>query len=442
MTTPQRFEQDLPALVADTYLAGIPDYRDDLLELVARTPQRPAWRFPGRWLPMDLTTERISSPRVPWRALAIIAVIAMLAAAALYAGTHQTRLPAPFGPAANGVISFERDGDIYIGDPATRATHLVVGGPEHDWGPSFSQVGTQIGFLRDTVSSYANALDLYVVRQDGSDLRRLNPEPILDLQYAHWTPDGRIAVIHLESSEGVAGCAATTCQVNQLDVYRADGSGTVERIAGAAGADELQFRPPDGREILYRAFVDGREALFTMNADGTGNKLLVASIWGGQSGDLDLGGFVWSADGQQVFYQRADPALAPDNCCRLWVINADGTNPHEFRPPGARAWDGQAVPSPDGTRVAYWHGLNDDPTHPLGHGITIVRADGTGAAIEAGPTLTGTAHWIWSPDSSKILLYPNDGSSTSAYLVDPSGGPSTLVPWTSSSDLDWQRVAP
>src|SRR4029078_4826100 len=156
----------------------------------------------------------------------------------------------------------------------------------------------------------------------------------------------------------------------------------------------------------------------------------------GQSGDLDLGGFVWSADGQQVFYQRADPALAPDNCCPLWGINADatkphevfcrvcvtnahGTNPHESRPPGARAWDGQAVPSPDGTRVAYWHGLNDDPTHPLGHGITIVRAKRTGASIEAGPTLTGTAHWIWSPDSSKILLYPNDGSSTSAYLVDP-----------------------
>ena len=31
MTSPRRFEQDLPALLADLYLAATPDYRDDLV---------------------------------------------------------------------------------------------------------------------------------------------------------------------------------------------------------------------------------------------------------------------------------------------------------------------------------------------------------------------------------------------------------------------------
>lgn len=70
-----------------------------------------------------------------------------------------------------------------------------------------------------------------------------------------------------------------------------------------------------------------------------------------------------------------------------------------------------------------------------------MRADGTGPVITTGPELPGTAHWVSAPDSSKILMFPNDDSSPSAYLLDPDGGPWTTVPWQSDGDLDWQRVA-
>ena len=46
MTSPRRFEQDLPALLAGLYLAGTPDYRDDIVQQTARVRQRPAWTFP------------------------------------------------------------------------------------------------------------------------------------------------------------------------------------------------------------------------------------------------------------------------------------------------------------------------------------------------------------------------------------------------------------
>jgi hypothetical protein len=50
--------------------------------------------------------------------------------------------------------------------------------------------------------------------------------------------------------------------------------------------------------------------------------------------------------------------------------------------------------------------------------------------------------WLWSPDSSKILMFPNDGSTKSAYLIDPEGGSYDTVPFETGPGLDWQRLAP
>ena len=70
MTSPRRFEADLPVLLADLYLTGKPHYRDDLLRLTARTPQRPAWSFPERWIPMQIATRLAPAAQLPIRRLA------------------------------------------------------------------------------------------------------------------------------------------------------------------------------------------------------------------------------------------------------------------------------------------------------------------------------------------------------------------------------------
>jgi Tol biopolymer transport system component len=272
---------------------------------------------------------------------------------------------------------------------------------------------------------------VFVVSGDGSDPRRITTEPLPDGSQFAWTPDGRhLAVIHKVAT---TGCAVTVCFANQLDLFDATGSGSVERVASAAGIDSIQFRPPDGREILFRALVNGKYGLFAMDADRAKVRPLVKPTIPQDIG-LGLRGAVYSADGNRIFYQYADTT----GCCRLWVMNADGTDQHEFMPLGP-AWDGEAIVSPDGTRIAYWHHANDGPQ---AHGISVVRADGTGRIIETGPKLPGTAHWVWSPDSSKILMYPNDATNAQAYLLDPEGGQWTTVPWASDADLDWQRNAP
>ena len=65
------------------------------------------------------------------RPLLIVILIGLLvgAALALYAGSQQTRLPAPFGPARNGSMFFaDTDGVIYSFDPATEARTAIVSG--------------------------------------------------------------------------------------------------------------------------------------------------------------------------------------------------------------------------------------------------------------------------------------------------------------------------
>ena len=119
---PQRFERDLrEALHAE---AGIerPDYLPDVLvqTLVAR--QRPAWTFPSRSIPMTfLTTRYPATAGIPWRAFALLVVLALLVAALglAYVGSRP-RLPAPYGPAGNGLVAYASRGDIFVADPGHR----------------------------------------------------------------------------------------------------------------------------------------------------------------------------------------------------------------------------------------------------------------------------------------------------------------------------------
>jgi Tol biopolymer transport system component len=429
MTSSTRLERNLPGTLDDLSAAPTPEYLDDVFAQTARMRQRPAWTFPERWLPMaDITRPRAFAFALPWRTFAVaLVVLALLVAAALvYVGSQQRRVPAPFGPARNGLVPYGSGGDIYVGDPTTGKSHLLVGGPEGDAAPGFSPDGTRVAFIRDVPTGGAGnvPVDLYVARDDGSDLRRITPAPIERLVWAAWTPDGRhLAVVH------------PVDLVNQLDLLDASGSEPPVRLAAAAGLDSIEFRPPDGREILFRASVGGNYGLFATNADGSNIRTLLEPNVSTEV-SMHLNGVTYSADGERIFYQRG----TPDGCCQLWVMNADGTDQHQFvHDPAARGgWEGEPAVSPDGKWVAFWSVINDRSAQR----VAVVRADGTGPVIRTGPELTSGAHWTWSPDSTRILMIANDPDPGSAYVLNPAGGPWTNVSWTSDLDLDWQRLAP
>ncbi len=64
----------------------------------------------------------------------------------------------------------------------------------------------------------------------------------------------------------------------------------------------------------------------------------------------DVGGLTWSPDGSQLAFNlsRTD---GQEPLTSVWVINADGTNPHQVSDPRLDAFG--PVWSPDGTQLAY-----------------------------------------------------------------------------------------
>ena len=99
---------------------------------------------------MDLATPRAATARVPWRP-----IVRRRAARACHRRRCSRCTPAASATSrpvrarrATASFPYAQDGDIYVGDPVTGATRLLVGGPENDYGPTFSPDGTQIGFVR------------------------------------------------------------------------------------------------------------------------------------------------------------------------------------------------------------------------------------------------------------------------------------------------------
>ena len=388
---------------------------------------------------MDLATRAAPTARLPWRQLGLLAVIAILVAVAVaIAVGAQHRIPAPFGPARNGVIPYSYVGDIYVGDPVTGSTKPVVKGPENDWGPGFSPDGTVIGFLRDTSST---TYDVYVVRPDGSDLRKITPAPISNESWVQWAPDGRHMGTINQAPSAAASCASFTCHANRLQMIDTSGTGSVTTIAVADGMDYVQFRPPDGRRLLYRAKIDDKWGLFEMDPDGRNVRAVVPPTVPGEM-DATFADASYSADGSRVFFNMytSDASNGDPGCCQLFVANEDGTGMHKFIPNSGGAWDGVPSVSPDGRWLAFWHNVSDKATQR----VAIIPADGSRSMSLVGPELSNGGHWVWSPDSTKLLLYPDGGSNVaSPFLVDPTGtSPDTTVPWGSTGDLDWQRLAP
>ena len=290
-----------------------------------------------------------------------------------------------------------RGSDLYLANPVAGGTRLLLGGPDYDTGPEYSQDGTLVGFLR---AAGGVDVDLYTMHDDGTAITKVSPTPLTDVVNAFWVPSSRyIAADHVVGGKRL------------LELFDVTGKEPPRELAAGYVPDNVVFRPPDAREIAFRGIVDGKLGLFVMNADGTNIRPLIAPTMD-QSMDQHLNGLAYTADGARILYQHGVDATADaeGGCCELWTMNADGTDQHRFDPqaePGqagvpGTSWGGGASVSPDGRWVAYWHVFADQPTQR----VSVVRADGTGPVIQTGPELDGTAWWTWSPDSTKILLSP------------------------------------
>lgn len=453
MTGQSYTEQDLGRWLETTGRTPLPTDVDDLLTRTARARQRPAWSFPERWLPMDISVQAptVAGRRPSLRAIALVAlvILGLVAGAVVVAGSRRP-LPAQYGLATNGLVAYVvpvgdsvttpngyvyllPHGDIATVDPVTGATTTLVGGPSLDRDPVFSLDGTRLAFVRETEAGQM----LYVVDPTGGEPRPLTKEPLPDIRDLAWSPDG--ASIAFSSPDG---------DLWHLWIARSDGSGARRVTMDPALSVVLpQWRPPVGDEILvvgsrsaglapalgYRDLWGGDRpgatgvGLFVVRPDGSGLRPITAA----DGGPYDYGHAGWTPDGQRIITQRTDPNAF--GYTRIRVLSADGAELQVIGPhAGVDALD--PVVAPDGRWVAF-----ADMSADGNWRLRVASIDGSVPPVDLADFGGGAAAYAWSPDGRSIIVTHQYFKET--WLVDVVARTKTKVAWVDPGSPAWQRTA-
>ncbi len=434
MTSPRRFEQDLPALLADLYLAGTPDYRDDLVQQIARVRQRPAWTFPERWLPMDIATQAVPSARMPWRQLGVLALIALLlaTAVAVYVGA-QPRPPEPFGLAENGQLVYTNGGDVFVRPTVDGAPAILIESPETETWAFYSPLGDRLGLLRTS----GDGEDLWVGGADGADLTRIGG-PYTGIDWIEWSPT---------QTHVAVGYAANG--VPRIDLVATDGSGA-KRLADFP-AMWPTFRPPAGDQILFRGQENGRWGFYLIDAAGGDPVRLAIDGPGIEGGSFDFRNPAWSPSGDRLAFEflvdlPRSQLRTPGLRIHTASIGPGGEVADlrrlEFDP---RADDElYATFTPDGSQIVFqqrfgWTPPDPSSGVPTTDTLFIAPADGNGPAASLGVVSEpgeGFAAAI-APDGTSLLVYLH--AEGEDWLVDPVARTATLTDLGSGGGVSWQR---
>jgi Tol biopolymer transport system component len=436
MTSDRRFERDLPDLLAELAPRAMPDYRDDIVRQTARMRQRPAWTFPERWLPVSvISTRGFAAAPIRWRVVGVVALLllALVAGLAIIASSRP-KVPAPFGPAANGLVAYEAGGEIFTADPVTGVAKAVVTGRQLNLRPVFSRDGTHFVFER-TIGLY-EAGRLIVARSDGTELVVVTPEPVAGLdpgpegsaQYT-FSPDG--TEIALWSRPDAGG---------KLWIAQADGSG-MHLVNLPFEVFEASYRPPNGAELIVSSSqIGGTNGIYAIDAKTGVPRTIVAPVAG-----VGVGFVRVSPDGSRIAYSSGTLPDDSPSSYRVHVVGIDDRDDLTLPMPARAVFQDAPAWSNDGTRLAITRGYaqhNEDMT------LAVLPADGSGGGVESAHRLTGCCNTIlqWSPDDRSILVMPEaivvtgEPITTQHLLLDPSTGATVPAPWTANKPPVWQRT--
>lgn len=153
------------------------------------------------------------------------------------------------------------------------------------------------------------------------------------------------------------------------------------QLEGTEAEAPVQAAP--GREIVYSAWWNDNEDIYTMYADGTG----VLQLTDDPARDRAP---TWSPDGTRIAF-----VSERDGNAEIYVMNADGSGQSRLTfSPGE---DGGPDWSPDGAWVAYGSDMGGR------FGIYRISPDG-GEPVRISPEDVDTANASWSPDGTRLAV--------------------------------------
>ena len=412
MTAFDRIERRLPELLDELGAAGVPDYFDDMLQTTTQARQRPAWSSLERWIPMGVIARPVPIRPIPWRLIAVAALLVVLAAAALvYVGSRRV-VPPPFGLARNGALLIgTSDGDIITVDPATGRAAPIVSGSTVDGGPFYSHDGQRFVFDRETFPT-DTATALYIANADGSDAHELFPTGT-DVGWFEWSPtDDRAVITPTVDGKG------TIAIVNLADRSRT-------KVPVDLDVAAASWRPNHDQFVVTAKSGDN-STFWVVNTDGSGKRPIPVSPYAINTPAL-------SPDGSKLAYATWGPDGVPG---RIRIVDIDTGGDHTLTPnlDDGYIWQGSWF-SPDGTHLLLNRFLNGTTTSQ----VAILATDGSGAATVMGPeTENPPADAIFSPDGTKIIATYANARTT--WIFDADGSNGHEAPFLAIRGQTWQRT--
>jgi Tol biopolymer transport system component len=254
-----------------------------------------------------------------------------------------------FGASENG----DRESALYVMNPAGGDPKQILDEPVGgEMSPAWSPNGELVAFAMNVTpgedpGSVDTNMEIFVVRSDGTGLRRMTDHPGLDTNPA-WSPDGtRIAFTRwpdAAASEG--GDAVAIWSMNR------NGSG-LERLTHGPGLSDQASWSPDGEHIAFSRYVSARDAYAVFITEAEAKEVrrpqaITHSPYGVTSTSPS-----WSPDGTRIAFVR-DENQNRGGDSNIYVIDSDGSNPHRIT--GESGYYNDPTWSPDGKSIAFIRG--------------------------------------------------------------------------------------
>jgi len=260
--------------------------------------------------------------------------------------------------------------------------------------PSFSSDGKQIAFT----SWRDGDPEIYVMQNDGSNVRRLTNHPAFD-SYPVFSPDGTQIAFqsNREDEHGEVYLKNLNDDSPPKRITHSGGMGLVSKCWSADGTQMVLYTNENGKDQILLADVDPFPARTVLSDDAA-----------------DLGFPRVSRDGKQILYE----ARAPDRSLELRLTDLESKQTRTIFKTEA---DGQAgfhlhpSWSPDNSLIAFSTRVNGNSE------IVSVKTDGTNlknltnnGALDEDP--------VFSPDGNEIVFARDIYGKSQLYRMDLNGG--------------------